>query len=152
MTKLKVNVSISDVYNLLSLYLYRTLPGLLFATVAAMALLNQRTEWKVGDVDFLSKFTDFTLQAQPMYSLALDGIADVTPSSAFYSTLTRDQRLLVSALSISDEDVDKKWPSLSSVLSRICTSWTSYDEVVKALENEPGNDRLINYFRTITDH
>ncbi|KAF9548023.1 hypothetical protein EC957_007306 [Mortierella hygrophila] len=43
---------------------------------AALASLNQTSIWTVGDVDLLSKFTDFKRQPQSRFSLALDGIAD----------------------------------------------------------------------------
>ncbi|KAG0089132.1 hypothetical protein BGZ93_010015, partial [Podila epicladia] len=57
-----------------------------------MTSLNQRSEWKAGDVDLLSKFTDFNGQPQPRVALALDGIADVTPGSTFYGTLSQEQQ------------------------------------------------------------
>lgn len=115
-----------------------------------MALLNQKTTWKKEDVDFLSLFTDFAGQPQSKFSLALDGIADVTPGSAFYSTLTQEQRSLAGDIFISDKDVDKRWPSLSLILSRVCTSSRSYEDVVKALKNETSDDPIVDYFRNIT--
>ncbi|KAF9338657.1 hypothetical protein BGX26_009613, partial [Mortierella sp. AD094] len=51
--------------------------------LSAMALLNQKTTWKVGDLDLLSKFFVFKAQPRSRFSLALDGIADITPSSEF---------------------------------------------------------------------
>ncbi|KAI1300411.1 hypothetical protein EDD11_006201 [Mortierella claussenii] len=118
--------------------------------LAAMSLLNQKTVWKINDVDFLSIFADFAHEPQSKFSLALDGIADVTPGSAFYSTLTQEQRSLAGDIFISDEDVYKKWPSFSSILSRVCTSSRSYEDVVKALKKETNDDPVVDYFRNIT--
>lgn len=114
-----------------------------------MAVLNQKTVWNIDDVDFLSIFTNFKCQPQSKFSLVLDEIADVMPGSAFYLTLTQEQQLLVSDISISDEDVEKKWPSLSLILSHVFAPSHSNEDVVKALKNETGNDPIVDYFQNI---
>lgn len=116
----------------------------------ALALLNQKTVWRVGDLDLLSKFIDFKSQPRSRYSLALDGIADITPSSEFALTLSQDERMLANAVSTSDRDITEKWPTLLSVLSKVCAVSHDYDDVVKALKKEDVNDPIIDYLRDIT--
>ncbi|KAG0048478.1 hypothetical protein BGZ83_006565 [Gryganskiella cystojenkinii] len=116
----------------------------------AMVVLNQKTEWRNGDVDFLSIFTNFKCQPQSKFSLALDGIADITPGSVFYSTLTQEQRVLASGISTSEGDVNKKWPSLSTILSRVFGSSRTYEDVIKALKKETSDDLIVDYLRNIT--
>lgn len=118
----------------------------------ALASLNQTIIWRVSDVDLLSKFTEFRRQPQPRLSLALDGIADVTPGSAFSLTLSHEQRMLVNADIISDKDIEERWPSLSSILSRVCAPLRSYDDVVEALRKEVVNEPIMDYFRVIIDN
>ncbi|KAF8933645.1 hypothetical protein BGZ47_010776, partial [Haplosporangium gracile] len=119
---------------------------------AALALLNQTITWTVDDVDLLSRFTEFKGQAQPRFSLALDGIADVTPGSAFSQTLSPEQRMLVNDSIVSDKDIEERWPSLSSILARVCARSSSYDDVVEALSKEVVNERIIDYLRVITNN
>ncbi|KAG0083634.1 hypothetical protein BGZ93_001679 [Podila epicladia] len=62
--------------------------------VAAMARLNQKVQWKVGDLDLLAKFDAFRSKPQSPFSLALDDIADVSIGSEFASELSQDERKL----------------------------------------------------------
>lgn len=48
--------------------------------------------------------------------------------------------------------IDQKWPSISSIISRVCASSRSYDDVVKALRNEDPNEVIVDYLRDITYH
>ncbi|CAO3572332.1 unnamed protein product [Mortierella alpina] len=117
----------------------------------ALVSLNQQGTWSVGDVDLLSKFNNFrNQQPQSRYSLALDGIADVTPGSAFYLTLSQEQRILANTISF--KEVDKRWPTLSSILSRVCVHTYSYENVVEAVRKEDANDPLVDYLRAITNN
>ncbi|GJJ74259.1 hypothetical protein EMPS_06617 [Entomortierella parvispora] len=117
---------------------------------AAMASLNQKVEWKVGNHDFLSKFLDFKAQASSRYSLALDGVADLSPGSEFTLTLPLEERPLACAVSTSEPDINEKWPTLLPILSRVCAPTHSYDDVVNALKNEDANDPIVEYLRWIT--
>jgi hypothetical protein len=117
--------------------------------VAALALLNQVDEWRIDDLDLLSKFHDFRRQqAHSRLSLALDGIADVTPGSAFSRTLSIEERSLASV--VNPKSVDEKWQCLSPILNRVCGQWSSFDEVVEALRQEDAKEPIVNYLRAIT--
>ncbi|KAG0273083.1 hypothetical protein BGZ95_011113 [Linnemannia exigua] len=74
--------------------------------LSAMMLLNQKTEWKVLELDLLSKFLVFRDQPQSRFSLALDGIADVTQGSEFALTLTQEELTLANVTSTSDPDIN----------------------------------------------
>jgi hypothetical protein len=64
-------------------------------------LLNQVDVWKVDDIDLLSMFNEFKhQQAHSRFSLALDGIADVTPGSTFSRALSVKERSLASVVSL----------------------------------------------------
>ncbi|KAF8924077.1 hypothetical protein BGZ58_002188 [Dissophora ornata] len=116
---------------------------------SALTPLNQLEIWMVGDVDMLSKFNNFKhQQPQSRFSLALDGIADVSPGSEFSQTLSQEERALANVISV--KDLDEKWPSLSSILSRVCAASRSYDDVVKALRKENTNEPIVDYLRDIT--
>ncbi|KAG0044843.1 hypothetical protein BGZ89_005908, partial [Linnemannia elongata] len=118
---------------------------------AAFALLNQMDVWKVDDIDLLSKFNDFKYQqAHSRFSLALDGIADVTPGSAFSRTLSVEERSLASLVSLNS--IDENWQCLSPILSRVCGQRSSFDEVVKALRQEDIEEPVVDYLRAITYH
>jgi len=114
-----------------------------------MVLLNQRIVWKIGDLDLLSKFHDFKNQPRPRFSLSLDGIADITPSSEFAQTLSKEELVLANAVSTSDTDINERWPTLSPILSRVCALSHSYDDVVKALKKEDIDDAVVDYLRVI---
>lgn len=112
-------------------------------------MLNQANVWKVGDVDLLSKFNDFKMQqTQSRLSLALDGVADITPGSAFSHTLSVEER--TSANIVYAKSIDERWHSLSAILSRVCGRCYSYDEVVNALRKEDTNEPIIDYLKAIT--
>ncbi|KAI8606744.1 hypothetical protein EDD21DRAFT_360324 [Dissophora ornata] len=111
---------------------------------SALTPLNQLEIWMVGDVDMLSKFNNFKhQQPQSRFSLALDGIADVSPGSEFSQTLSQEERALANVISV--KDLDEKWPSLSSILSRVCAASRSYDDVVKALRKENTNEPIVDW-------
>ncbi|KAG0199797.1 hypothetical protein BGX33_011389 [Mortierella sp. NVP41] len=104
---------------------------------------------KVDGVDLLSKFDSFkNQQPQGRFSLALDGIADVTPGSAFSLYLSQEERAL--AITTSVKDINERWRSLSSILSRVCARSHSYDDVVEALDKEDASDRVVKYLQAIT--
>ncbi|KAF9972830.1 hypothetical protein BGZ75_001357, partial [Mortierella antarctica] len=114
-----------------------------------LAQLNQADEWRVGDLDVLSKFRDFRRQqAHSQLSLALEGIADVISGSAFSRTLPAEKRSLVSI--VGPKSVDEKWECLSPILNRICGQRSSYDEVVEALRQEDAKEPIVDYLRAIT--
>ncbi|KAF9583208.1 hypothetical protein BGW38_010025 [Lunasporangiospora selenospora] len=119
--------------------------------VAALASLSQPGVWTVDDVDLLSKFNNFKhQQPQPRLSMALDGIADVSSGSGFFLTLSQKERMLASA--VAAKDIDKKWPALLSILSRVCVASNSYEDVVQALRKEDPNGPIVDYLRDITYH
>ncbi|KAK3843872.1 MAG: hypothetical protein J3R72DRAFT_440129 [Linnemannia gamsii] len=116
---------------------------------SAFALLNQVDVWKVDDIDLLSKFNDFKRQqAHSRFSLALDGIADVTPGSTFSRALSVKERSLASVVSL--KSIDESWQCLSSILSRVCGQCSSFDEVVEALRHEDTREPVVDYLRAIT--
>jgi len=115
-----------------------------------MALLNQKDSWRVREIDFLSKFLAFSERPQSQFSLVLDGIADVIPGSEFAQTLTREELTLANAVSMSDTDINERWPKLLPMLSKVCKPSYSYDDVVKALDNEDVGNPILRYFRAIT--
>ncbi|KAF9080614.1 hypothetical protein BGX23_001890, partial [Mortierella sp. AD031] len=88
-----------------------TIPSFIeFTCPTSFALLNQVDVWKVDDIDLLSKFNDFKYQqAQSRFSLALDGIADVTPGSTFSRALSVKERSLASVVSL--KSIDENWHS-----------------------------------------
>ncbi|KAG0256056.1 hypothetical protein BGZ95_005588, partial [Linnemannia exigua] len=108
---------------------------------AALALLNQLDVWKVGDKDFKQQ------QTQSRFSLALDGIADVTPESAFSRSLPVAERILANAICV--KSINEQWQSLSSILSRVCGQCYSYDQVFQASRKEDVNEPVVDYLRAI---
>ncbi|KAI1288882.1 hypothetical protein EDD11_009572, partial [Mortierella claussenii] len=117
--------------------------------LSAMALLNQKITWKVGDLDLLSKFYVFRDQPRSRFSLALDGIADVTPGSEFALTMSQVEWTLANAACTSDTDIKERWPTVLSILSRVCVLSHSYDDVVKALKREDVDEPIVDYLRDI---
>ncbi|KAF8944282.1 hypothetical protein BGZ47_004423 [Haplosporangium gracile] len=114
--------------------------------LSAMMLLNQKTVWKVLELDFLSKFLIFRDEPQSRFSLALDGIADVTQGSEFALTLTQEELTLANATSTSDPDINARWPRLLLILSRVCVLSHSYDDVTRALKKEE-DDPIVDYLQ-----
>lgn len=118
--------------------------------LTAMTLLNQRVSWKVANTDFLSKFLAFSEIVQSRFSLALDGVADITPGSDFAHVLTPEELTLANAVYTADANIEERWPGLVPLLSRVCAPSYSYENVVAALEKEATNDPMVHYLRDIT--
>lgn len=117
-----------------------------------MKQLNQKVQWKVGDLDLLAKFNEFKSKPQSPLSLALDDIADVSVGSEFASELSDDERKLANACSASDPQLEEKWPTLLPILSRVCSPTKTddaYSSVSAALKNEDHNDPIVTHLESI---
>jgi hypothetical protein len=79
--------------------------------------------------------------------LALDGIADVTPGSAFFRTLSVEERSLASA--VVPKSVDENWQCLSPILYRVCGQCSSFDDVIEAIRQEDTKEPVVDYLRAI---
>ncbi|GJJ71644.1 hypothetical protein EMPS_03994 [Entomortierella parvispora] len=122
--------------------------------LAALKRLNQKVEWKCGDLDFLARFDAFKTKPQSQFSLALDDVADITTGSDFTKEMSRDLRKLANACPASDPNVEEQWPTLIPILARLRfpsdpDPSDSYRSVVAALRKEDHSDPIVAYLESV---
>lgn len=112
------------------------------------ANLGQGVTWKVDDIDMVHEFRQFRLKHLRPFSLARDGIADVTLSSMFSKAL--DPAVLSVARRVSPApDIYQRWPTLGPICDRVFNS-DHYDKVALAIRSESMLDPIAAYLFVIT--
>ncbi|KAF9338834.1 hypothetical protein BGZ91_007773 [Linnemannia elongata] len=107
------------------------------------ATLGQATDWSVEGIDMVQKFRDFRPRNLGPFSLARDGIADLTHESTFSQVL--DPTLLsVARRADPAPDVYERWPTLRPICDRVFVS-NNYDEVARAVRSENMHDPIAAY-------
>ncbi|KAF9175966.1 hypothetical protein BGX20_006062 [Mortierella sp. AD010] len=110
--------------------------------------LNQDTEWVFNGVDLVDKFHKFMKGNDKDFSLARDGIADLSLGSDFERTLPLHIKPDVCLSGISTVDVNQRCPTLPKIFQRVFATNT-YDEVTRALMNEDLTDPVVFYLMSI---
>ncbi|KAI8363496.1 hypothetical protein B0O80DRAFT_524050 [Mortierella sp. GBAus27b] len=65
-------------------------------------------------VDVVKKFKDFCSENDAGFSIARDGIADLTPGSDFGRTLPSEFLSAISLMDLPDIDINSRWPTLTA--------------------------------------
>ncbi|KAF9112560.1 hypothetical protein BGX30_007252, partial [Mortierella sp. GBA39] len=107
------------------------------------ATLGQATVWKVEGIDMVRKFRDFRPRNLGPFSLARDGIADLTHESTF-SQVLGPTLLSVARRADPAPDIYKRWPTLRPICDRVFVS-NNYDEVARAVRSESMHDPIAAY-------
>ncbi|KAF8974924.1 hypothetical protein BGZ46_009587 [Entomortierella lignicola] len=81
--------------------------------------LNQETEWIFNGVDVVDKFYIFRNENDKDFSVARDGIANLSQGSDFEKSLPTQIRPALSLSGTSAVDVDQKCPTLQMVFDRV---------------------------------
>ncbi|KAF9424643.1 hypothetical protein BGZ76_003490 [Entomortierella beljakovae] len=110
--------------------------------------LNQETEWNFNNVDVVDKFYIFMRENNRDFSLARDGIADLSQGSDFESSLPAQIRPAISLSGISAVDINQKCPTLQTIFHRVF-AFNTYDEVKQAIINEDLSDPVAFYLMSI---
>ncbi|KAG0303201.1 hypothetical protein BGZ98_006903 [Dissophora globulifera] len=105
--------------------------------------LNQPVKWTVEGVDLVQKFQKFRAENLHDFSLARDGIADLSVSSKFRKSLGPDIGKAASRLS-QVGDLQATWPTLTNILDRVFAKH-HYDDVADAITNENMKDPVARY-------
>ncbi|KAI1313035.1 hypothetical protein EDD11_002740 [Mortierella claussenii] len=111
------------------------------------AALGQQVTWIVKEIDLVKEFQEFRTSNMSPYSLALDGIADLTQESAFSAYL--EKGILGYARRVAPSpDIYERWPTLLPILDRVFRS-NNYDEVAEAVRTENMKDPVAAYLFTV---
>ncbi|KAG0243602.1 hypothetical protein BGW41_001813 [Actinomortierella wolfii] len=107
------------------------------------AALGQAIVWNINGIDMVQKFRDFRPGNLGPFSLARDGIADLTHESTFSQAL--DPTLLsVARRADPAPDIYERWPTLRPIFERVFMS-NHYDEVASAVRSESMHDPIAAY-------
>ncbi|KAF9907905.1 hypothetical protein EC991_010418 [Linnemannia zychae] len=111
------------------------------------ATLGQAIDWDVDGTDMVQRFHDFRAENQGPFSLARDGIADLTQDSPFCQALEPNIRSLVRRAEPAP-DIHKRWPTLGPICDRVFAS-NNYDDVADAVRSESMQDPIASYLFVI---
>ncbi|KAK3811925.1 MAG: hypothetical protein J3Q66DRAFT_49613 [Benniella sp.] len=107
------------------------------------ANLGQTIVWNVDGTDMVQEFRQFRLGHLSPFSLARDGIADLTLNSTFSKAL--DPAVLSIARRVDPApDIYKRWPTLEAICNRVFAS-DHYDQVATAVRSESMQDPIAAY-------
>ncbi|KAG0221193.1 hypothetical protein BGW41_007131, partial [Actinomortierella wolfii] len=109
--------------------------------------LNQEVEWVVEKVDLVQKFREFRVQNLQDFSLARDGIADMTVFSKFRSSLAPNIGRVASRVE-PISNLHEQWPTLAGVLERVFAE-NHYDSVKNSITGENMKDCVVQYIMSI---
>jgi len=111
------------------------------------ATLGQAIVWNVDGTDMVQKFHGFRTENQGPFSLARDGIADLTHDSLFCQTL--DPTVLSTVRRAEPApNIYERWPTLGPICNRVFAS-NNYDEVALAVRSENMRDPIAAYLFVI---
>lgn len=109
--------------------------------------LNQEVEWIVEGEDLVQKFREFRAQNLQDFSLARDGIADVTIHSKFRKSLAPNIGRAANRVD-PITNLHTRWPTLKDVLERVFAE-SHYDSVDRAIAKENLADPVVRYVMSI---
>ena len=109
--------------------------------------LNQEVEWIVEEEDLIQKFREFRAQNLQDFSLARDGIADMTINSKFRRSLAPNVGRAASRVD-PVSNLHEHWPSLTDVLERVFAK-SHYDSANDAIAEESMKDPVARYIMSI---
>ncbi|KAI8350247.1 hypothetical protein B0O80DRAFT_458490 [Mortierella sp. GBAus27b] len=109
--------------------------------------LNQEVEWIVQGEDLVQKFREFRAQNLHEFSLARDGIADVTINSKFRNSLAPNVGRAANRVD-PIRNLHERWPTLKDVLERVFAE-SHYDSVDRAIAKENLADPVVRYVMSI---
>ncbi|KAK3842723.1 MAG: hypothetical protein J3R72DRAFT_125736 [Linnemannia gamsii] len=107
------------------------------------ATLGQAVIWNVDDTDMVQKFQEFRADNQGPFSLARDGIADLTQDSLFCQTLEPNVLSIVRRAEPAP-NIHERWPTLGPICDRVFMS-NNYDDVANAVRSESMQDPIAAY-------
>ncbi|KAF9123438.1 hypothetical protein BGW39_008969 [Mortierella sp. 14UC] len=111
------------------------------------ATLGQAVDWSVDGTDMIQKFHEFRAGNKGPFSLARDGIMDLTQDSSFCQALKPNVRSLVRRAEPSP-DIHERWPTLGPIFDRVFAS-NNYDDVANAVRSESMQDPIASYLFVI---
>ncbi|KAF9102278.1 hypothetical protein BGX27_011053 [Mortierella sp. AM989] len=110
--------------------------------------LNQDIEWTCNGTDMIEKYREFRAKNLGPYSLARDGIADLTPDSDFMKFLTPNVASDARKSRLEPIDITKIWPTFATISERVFKS-TKYDDIAAAIKKEDMSDPVASYMFSI---
>ncbi|KAG0009068.1 hypothetical protein BGZ81_003650 [Podila clonocystis] len=111
------------------------------------ATLGQAIVWNVDGTDMVQKFHGFRTENQGPFSLAHDGIADLTHDSLFCQML--DPTVLSTVRRAEPApNIYERWPTLRPICNCVFAS-NNYDEVARAVRSENMRDPIAAYLFVI---
>ncbi|KAG0253235.1 hypothetical protein BG011_006477 [Mortierella polycephala] len=117
------------------------------ANLEQFVALNQEVEWIVEEEDLIRKFREFRAQNLQDFSLARDGIADMTINSKFRRSLAPNVGRAASRMD-PVSNLREHWPTLTDVLERVFAK-SHYDSVSDAIAEESMRDPVVRYIMSI---
>ncbi|KAF9903295.1 hypothetical protein EC991_003985 [Linnemannia zychae] len=109
--------------------------------------LSQPVKWIVEDVNLVQKFQEFRAVNLHDFSLARDGVADLSVGSKFRKSLAPDTGKAASKLGRVGE-LQATWPTLTGILGRVFAK-NHYDDVAEAITNESMKDPVARYIMSV---
>ncbi|KAF9300428.1 hypothetical protein BGZ74_007912 [Mortierella antarctica] len=109
--------------------------------------LNQPMQWTVEDMDLVQKFQEFRAENLHDFSLARDGVADLSVGSKFRKSLAPDVGKAASKLGLVGE-LHATWPTLTGILGRVFAK-NHYDDVAEAITDESMKDPVARYIMSV---
>ncbi|KAK3806747.1 MAG: hypothetical protein J3Q66DRAFT_358366 [Benniella sp.] len=110
-------------------------------------ILNQEVAWVVEGKDLVQEFQKFRMHNMQDYSLARDGIADMTVHSKFRKNLGSNIGRVASRVE-PITNLDEHWPTLTGVLDRVFEK-SHYSDVEEAITEESLKDPIVRYIVSI---
>ncbi|KAG0380365.1 hypothetical protein BGX24_008815 [Mortierella sp. AD032] len=109
--------------------------------------LNQPVKWIVEDMDLVQKFQKFRAENLHDFSLARDGVADLSVGSKFRRSLAPEVGKAASKLGLVGE-LHATWPTLTGILGRVFAK-NHYDDVAEAITHESMKDPVARYIMSV---
>jgi hypothetical protein len=114
-----------------------------------LSMLNQRLEWKYGDIDILQRFKSYRSKSQNPFCLSKDHIADLTEGSKFLQKFSQDTRLGLLEELTPSVAIHNQWPTFKEVSERIFKPGFTFDDVSSAIKDETMKDPIAGYAHNI---
>jgi hypothetical protein len=98
-------------------------------------------------MNLVQKFREFRAENLCDFSLARDGVADLSVGSKFRKNLAPDVGRTATKLGLVGE-LHANWPTLTGILSRVFAK-NHYDDVAEAITDESMKDPVARYIMSI---
>ncbi|KAG9065189.1 hypothetical protein KI688_002512 [Linnemannia hyalina] len=105
--------------------------------------INQPVKWTVEEMDLVQKFREFRAENLHDFSLARDGVANLSVGSKFRKSLAPDVGKAATKLGLVGE-LHTIWPTLTDILGRVFAK-NHYDDVAEAITDESMKDPVARY-------